>query len=73
MRIPYARRAKSLPVMLAADEVGRLLEAVDDLTCRVALATGYATGLRTSEVVAIRIEHIETTRELIRVEVSKAV
>lgn len=71
VRIPYARKAKSLPVVLAAGEVGRLLEAVDDLTCRVALATAYATGLRTSEVVAIRIEHIETARELIRVEDGK--
>jgi integrase/recombinase XerD len=67
VRIPYARKAKTLPIVLAADEVGRLLEAVDDLTCRVALACAYATGLRTSEVVAIRIEHIETARELIRV------
>ena len=48
-----------------ADTVGRLLETVEDLTCRVALATVYATGLRTSEVVAIRIEHIETEREMI--------
>jgi integrase/recombinase XerD len=67
IRIPYARKAKTLPVVLGADTVGRLLEAVDDLTCRVALATAYATGLRTSEVVAIRIEHIETERKLIRV------
>ena len=67
VRIPYARKAKSLPVVLGADEVARLLEAVDDLTCRVALACAYATGLRTSEVISIRIEHIETARELIRV------
>ena len=67
VRIPYARKPKTLPVVLGADTVGRLLEAVDDLGCRVALATAYATGLRTSEVVAIRIEHIETERELIRV------
>ena len=67
VRIPYARKAKSLPVVLGTGEVARLLEAVDDLTCRVALATAYATGLRTSEVVAIRIEHIETDREMIRV------
>ena len=66
-RIPYARKAKTLPTVLGADTVGRLLEAVDDLTCRVALATAYATGMRTSEVVAIRLEHIETERELIRV------
>ena len=67
VRIPYARKAKSLPVVLGADAVGRLLEAVDDLTCRVALACVYATGLRTSEVIAIRIEHIETGRGMIRV------
>lgn len=71
MRIPYARKAKTLPVVLGADEVGRLLEAVEDLTCRVALATAYATGLRTSEVITIRIEHIETARELIRVACGK--
>ena len=71
VRIPYARKAKTLPVVLAADTVGRLLEAVDDLTCRVALATAYATGLRTSEVVGVRIEHIETERKLIRVACGK--
>ena len=71
VRIPYARKARSLPVVLGADEVGRLLVAVEDLTCRVALATAYATGLRTSEVISIRIEHIETARELIRVEDGK--
>jgi integrase/recombinase XerD len=31
-RIPYARKAKSLPVVLAADKVGRMLVAVEDLT-----------------------------------------
>ena len=67
VRIPYARKAKTLPIVLAADTVGRLLEAVEDLTCRVALATAYATGMRTSEVVSIRIGHIETERKLIRV------
>ncbi len=70
-RIPYARKAKTLPVVLGADTVGRLLEAVDDLNCRVALAVAYATGMRTSEVVAIRIEHIETERQLIRVACGK--
>jgi integrase/recombinase XerD len=71
VRIPYARKAKSLPVVLGADTVGRLLEAVDDLTCRVALACAYATGMRTSEVVSIRIGHIETERKLIRVACGK--
>ena len=71
VRIPYARKAKTLPVVLGADTVGRLLEAVEDLTCRVALATAYATGMRTSEVASIRIGHIETERKLIRVACGK--
>ncbi len=60
--IPYARKAKTLPVVLGADTVGRLLEAVDDLTCRVALATAYATGMRTSEVVSSPLDRLGLAR-----------
>ncbi len=67
-RIPYARVPKTLPVVLSAAEVARLIEAVDDVVCRTALATVYATGLRTAEVLSLRIEHIESARGLIRVE-----
>jgi integrase/recombinase XerD len=70
-RIPYARKPKTLPVVLSAAEVARLIEAVDDLICRTALATVYATGLRTAEVLSLRIEHIESARGLIRVEQGK--
>jgi site-specific recombinase XerD len=70
-RIPYARVPKTLPVVLSAAEVARLIEAVDDVVCRTALATVYATGLRTAEVLSLRIEHIESARGLIRVEQGK--
>lgn len=70
-RIPYARVPKTLPVVLSVAEVARLIDAVDDVLCRTALATVYATGLRTAEVLALRIEHIESARELIRVEQGK--
>ena len=70
-RIPYARVPKTLPVVLSTSEVARLIEAVDDVVCRTALATVYATGLRTAEVLALRIEHLESARELIRVEQGK--
>jgi integrase/recombinase XerD len=52
-RIPYARVPKTLPVVLSAAEVARLIEAVDDLICRTVLATVYATGLRTAEVLSL--------------------
>jgi integrase/recombinase XerD len=70
-RIPYARRPKTLPVVLSAAEVARMIEAVDAPICRTALATVYATGLRTAEVLSLRIEHIESARGLIRVEQGK--
>ena len=70
-RIPYARRPKSLPVVLSAGEVARLIEAVEDPVFRTALATVYATGMRTAEVLSLRIDHIESARNLIRVEQGK--
>ena len=70
-RIPYARRPKSLPVVLSAAEVARLIEAVEDRVFRTALATVYATGVRTAEVLSLRVDHIESARNLIRVEQGK--
>lgn len=70
-RIPYARVPKTLPHVLSAAEVARLLDAVEDPVCRAALTTVYATGMRTAEVLALRIEHIESARGLIRVEQGK--
>ncbi len=54
-RIPYARRPKTLPVVLSAEEVVRFLEAVPSLKCRTALTAVYAGGFRVSEVCAVRV------------------
>src|SRR6516162_10667071 len=43
-RIAYARKPRKLPVVLSADEVVQLLEAVPSLKSRIALATVYAAG-----------------------------
>ena len=70
-RIPYARVPKTLPIVLSTTEVARFLEVVDNDVCRTALTTAYATGMRTAEVLALRIEHIESARGLIRIEHGK--
>jgi len=41
-RIPYARKPRTLPVILSADEVVQFLEAVSSLKARVALTCAYA-------------------------------
>ena len=66
-RIPYARRPKTLPVILSPEEVACFLEAVRCCRNRVALTTAYAAGLRAKEVVAVRVEDIDSRRMVIRV------
>jgi site-specific recombinase XerD len=70
-RIAYARAPRKLPVVLSGEEVVRFLEAVPGLKSRVALTTAYASGLRLSEVVALKIGAIDSQRMMIRVENGK--
>lgn len=57
--------------MLSADEVVRFLEAIPSLKSRTALTTVYATGLRVSEVVMLKIADIDSGRMVIQVEQGK--
>jgi integrase/recombinase XerD len=66
-RIAYARRSKTLPVILSPEEVAAFLEAVPNRRDRVALTTAYATGLRASEVVGLRNCDIDSARMVIHV------
>jgi site-specific recombinase XerD len=69
--IPYGREPRRLPVVLRAEEIVRFIEAVANLKYRTALITAYAAGLRVSEVVSLKVAHIETDRMLLRVEQGK--
>ncbi len=70
-QIPYGRKPRPLPVVLSQDEVVRLIEAVPQAVHRMALLTAYAAGLRISETMALRVEHIDSARMLIHVEQGK--
>jgi integrase/recombinase XerD len=69
--IPYARRPRKVRVVLSQDEVVRFLEAVGNAMYRMALMTAYAAGLRVSEVVMLKAEHIDSARMLLHVELGK--
>ena len=66
-RIAYARRPKTLPVILSPEEVAAFLEAVPSRRDRVALTTAYATGPRASEVVGPCTHDIDGSRMVIHV------
>ena len=69
--IPFARKEDTLPAVLTADEVVRLLEAVERAKMRVALTTIYAAGLRVSEVVALTAQDIDSRRMVIHIRQAK--
>jgi integrase/recombinase XerD len=69
--IAYARKPRKLPSVLSQEEVVRLVEAVEEPVARMALLTAYASGLRISELIALKAEHIDSARMLIHVESGK--
>ena len=69
--IPTRSRQKKLPRILSIQETSRLLGVVTNPKHRALLMTVYGAGLRVSEVVRLKPDHIESDRMLIRVELAK--
>ncbi len=67
-RLVLVRHPRKLPDVLSVEEVGRLLDAAPGLKYKAALGTAYGAGLRVSEVAALKVDDIDSTRMLIRVE-----
>ena len=62
---------RKLPVILSPEEVGRLIAAAGNLKHQTALALAYATGLRISEVVSLKVTDVDSQRMTLRVEQGK--
>jgi site-specific recombinase XerD len=65
------REPRRLPVVLSREEVGRLLAAAKNIKHKALLSLAYATGLRASEVVSLKLTDIDRDRMVIRVEQGK--
>ena len=70
-RLVLARFPRKLPDVLSVEEVGQLLEAAPGAKYKAILGTAYGAGLRVSEVASLKIDDIDSTRMLIRVEQGK--
>ncbi len=70
-KIRPVRVPRTLPVILSREEVSRLIIAAGNLKHQTALALAYATGLRASEVVALKVADIDSKRMTLRVEQGK--
>jgi integrase/recombinase XerD len=65
------REPRRLPVVLSREEVARLIDAAGKPKYQAALSVAYGAGLRASEVVALKVGDIDSTRMTLRVEQGK--
>ena len=70
-RMRPVRIPQRLPVVLSKEEVGRLIAACGNLKHQTALSLAYGTGLRASEVSALKVGDIDSERMTLRVEQGK--
>ncbi|MBU3071384.1 site-specific integrase [Aestuariicella sp. G3-2] len=62
---------RTLPTVLSADEVARLLAAAANAKYQAALSVAYGAGLRASEVLHLKVNDIDSQRMILHVEQGK--
>src|SRR5262252_6188767 len=67
----HLKEPEKLAVVMSADEIKRLLAMASSLKTRVLLSLGYGCGLRASEIVRLKVKHIDRAQNIIRIEQSK--
>src|ERR1700747_2915747 len=70
-RLTIVREPRPLPVVLSVKEATLLLQAAPGPKYKAAFATAYGAGLRVSEVVALKVDDVDSERMLLRVEQGK--
>jgi integrase/recombinase XerD len=70
-RMSSVREPRKLPVVLSREEVARLIDAAGKPKYQAVLSVAYGAGLRASEVVALKVGDIDSTRMTLRVEQGK--
>ena len=70
--IYHIREPQKIPLVMSPDETRRLLAVASNLKVRTLLSLGYGCGLRASEVVRLKVKHIDSAQKIIRVEQSKS-
>ncbi|MFQ5645119.1 MAG: tyrosine-type recombinase/integrase [Thiogranum sp.] len=71
VRLQVPKKAQRIPELLTRAEVAQLVSAPANLKHRTLLLTCYGCGLRVSELVALKVRHIDSERHLLRVEQGK--
>ena len=69
--VPYPKAPRRLPTILTREEAVRLIDSASNLFHRAMLITLYSTGMRRAELCHLKVENIDSTRMLIRIQHGK--
>ena len=67
LEFPKRRIPRILPEILSKSEVSAIIDAAKNIKHRAILMVAYSAGLRLSEIVHLKVEHIDSARMQIRV------
>jgi integrase/recombinase XerD len=70
-KLEYPRKDKKLPNVLSKDEVKRILSATGNTKHKAMLSLVYACGLRCGELLALKPEHVDSSRKLLIIKQAK--
>ena len=70
-QIPFLRKPKSLPRVFSRGDIAAMMEVTENVKHKVILSLGYGSGLRVSEVCALRVRDIDSSSMRVLVEDGK--
>lgn len=69
--LPRPKKPQKLPTVLAGEEIITLIKKIDNIKHKTMIMTGYAGGLRVSEIVHLKITDIDSKRMTIHLRCAK--
>jgi integrase/recombinase XerD len=69
--IQYARKEQKLPIVLSQDEIQKMFDVCENIKHKTILALLYSCGLRVSELINLKWQHIDRSRGVINVMAGK--
>ena len=69
--IDFPKKAQRIPELLTRPEVRQIVQTCNNYKHRIMLLTCYGCGLRVSELVALKVRHIDGERRQLRIEQGK--
>ena len=69
--LPRLRKEKKIPIVLSREDVIRIFEFVNNIKHKAILMLAYSAGLRLSEVVKLKLQDIDTKRNMIHIKAAK--